>query len=116
MRGLGGRRRSRRHERPRDPNGCFRLAVSPVGHPRRRFALGAPEVGPRAQQLAIAGEIGYRRGKAEALRNLGVTHAAVGQVEKAILLLEQALEIGRAIKDPEVVGFATEWLKKLRSA
>ena len=55
-------------------------------------------IGFYEQHLAIAREIGDRRGEGNALGNLGTAYAALGQVERAIDLLEQALRIGREIK------------------
>ena len=71
-------------------------------------------IGFYEQHLAIAREIGDRRGEGNALGNLGVAYTALGQVEQAIGLLEQALQIGQEIKDPGMVQFATTNLEQLR--
>jgi len=43
------------------------------------------------------------RGEGSALCNLGLAYADLGQAEKAIGLLEQVLQIGQEIKDPNIV-------------
>jgi hypothetical protein len=45
--------------------------------------------------------------------NLGIAYAARGQAEKAIGLLEQALQIGQEIKDPYIVREASAALTRL---
>ena len=47
----------------------------------------------------IAREIGDRRGEGNALGNLGIAYADLGQVEKAIGYYEQRLVIAREIGD-----------------
>src|SRR5262249_40754725 len=54
-------------------------------------------IGFYEQRLAIAREIGDRRGEGATLGNLGLAHADLGQVEKAIGYYEQALAIAREI-------------------
>ena len=51
------------------------------------------------QALAIAREIGDRRGEGADLGNLGLAYSALGQVAKAIEYYEQALAIAREIGD-----------------
>ena len=51
------------------------------------------------QALAIAREIGDRRGEGTALGNLGLAYAALGDARKAIEYYEQALAIAREIGD-----------------
>ena len=51
------------------------------------------------QALAIAREIGDRRGEGADLGNLGNAYADLGQVERAIDSYEQALAIAREIGD-----------------
>ena len=48
------------------------------------------------------------------LGNLGRAYADLGENEKAIALLEQALDIGRAIMDPQIIRIATDQLARLR--
>ena len=52
-----------------------------------------------SSRLLIAREIGDRRGEGNALGNLGLAYADLGEVEKAIGYHEQALVISRAIGD-----------------
>jgi len=62
----------------------------------------------------ITHEIGDRRGERNALGHLGVAYYRLGQVEKAIGLLEQGLAIGQEIKDPQIVRVTTQHLERLR--
>jgi hypothetical protein len=62
----------------------------------------------------IAREIGDRRGEGNALGNLGIAYAGLGETTKATPLLEQALVIARAIKDPRIIQFASAELERLR--
>ncbi len=71
-------------------------------------------IGYYEQALVIAREIGDRRGEGNALGNLGIAYADLGQVERAIGLLEQAMRIGQEIKDPQIVGIVTAQLERLR--
>jgi hypothetical protein len=48
------------------------------------------------------------------LGTVGLAYARLGQVEKAIGLLEQSLRIGQEIKDPQIEGFASAHLNRLR--
>ena len=61
----------------------------------------------------MAREIGDRRGEGAALANLGLTYRNLGEVDKAQTLLQQALQIGRAIQDPQIVGIVTKALEQL---
>ncbi len=65
------------------------------------YRLGQVEraIGFYEQRLAIAREIGDRRGEGGALGNLGLAYAALGQAERAIGFYEQALGIDREIGD-----------------
>ena len=49
--------------------------------------------------MEIAREIGDQPGEGIALGNLGFSYASLGQVEKAVNLLEAVLAIGREIPD-----------------
>ena len=51
------------------------------------------------QALAIAREIGDRRGEEVNLGNLGLAYAALGETRRAIAFYEQALAIAREIGD-----------------
>ena len=55
-----------------------------------------------------------RRGEGAKLGSLGLAYAGLGQVEKALSLLEQARRIGEEINDPRIVAAATQAIKKLR--
>ncbi len=68
------------------------------------------------QRLAIAREIGDRRGEGIVLGNLGIAYAALGQTERAVSLLERALQIGQEIQDPRIVRFASARLEELRGS
>ena len=65
------------------------------------YRLGQVEraIGFYEQRLAIAREIGDRRGEGTALGNLGIAYADLGQVERAIGFYEQHLAIAREIGD-----------------
>ncbi|MCD4777934.1 MAG: tetratricopeptide repeat-containing protein, partial [Desulfobacterales bacterium] len=65
--------------------------------------------------LVIAKEIGDRRGEGNHLGNLGLAYSDLGQVEKAIEYYEQALLIGKEIKDPRIINFCEENLKSMKS-
>jgi len=67
-------------------------------------------IGYYERQLAIAREIEDRQGEGNALGNLGIAYAALGETEKANALLEQALQIGQAIKNIEIIRGATAGL------
>ena len=56
--------------------------------------------------LAIAREIGDRRGEGQALGNLGIAYADLGDARKAIEFYEQALAIAREIGDRRGEGNA----------
>jgi hypothetical protein len=71
-------------------------------------------IGFYEQHLAIAREIGNRRGEGETLGNLGSACAALGQLERAIGFLEQAVRIGQEIKDPNMVRIFSPQLERLR--
>ena len=62
------------------------------------------------QALAIAREIGDRRGEGADLGNLGTAYLTLGQVERAIEYYEQALVIAREIGDRRNEGI---WLGNL---
>ena len=64
--------------------------------------------------LVIAKEIGNRRGEGNHLGNHGNAYRNLGQVEKAIEYYEQALVIGKEIKDPRIIDFCEENLKSMR--
>ena len=72
------------------------------------------QIGYYEQRLVIAREIGDRQGEGIVLGNLGLAYAGLGQVEKAIGLLEQSLRIGEEIKDPEIVRVSQAQLDRLR--
>jgi tetratricopeptide (TPR) repeat protein len=71
-------------------------------------------IGFHKQALAIARETGNRRAEGADIAILGCVYADLGQVEKAIDLLEQALRIGQEIKDPWVTQFVSSNLERLR--
>ncbi len=48
--------------------------------------------------------------------NLGLACARLGEVGKAIALLEGALQIGQEIKDPRMVDFFSAKLEELRGS
>jgi len=48
------------------------------------------------------------------LGTVGLVCAALGQVERAIALLEQALKIGWEIKDPQIIRVTSAELERLR--
>ncbi len=73
-------------------------------------------IGYYEQALVIFREIGDRRGQGRALGNLGTAYAALGEVKKAIGLLEGALRIGQEIQDPRIVDKASAQLEKLRGS
>ena len=79
--------------------GTLGLAYAALGQAER--AIGFYE-----QQLAIAREIGDRRGEGTALGNLGNAYAALGQAERAIGFYEQQLVIVREIGDRRGEGNA----------
>ena len=56
------------------------------------------------QALAIAREIGDRRGEGAHLGNLGLAYAALGEVRRAIEYHEQALSVAREIGDRRMEG------------
>jgi tetratricopeptide (TPR) repeat protein len=64
--------------------------------------------------LVITREIGDRRGEGSTLGNLGTAYAHLGQVERAIGILEQALRIGQEITDPRIIQFTSDLLERLR--
>jgi hypothetical protein len=79
----------------------------------RRFAYQAArpdEVDP--ETLAIAREIGDRRGEGADLRNLGNAHRALGQVAPARDCLRGALAIFEEIKSPDAER-VRRWLAEL---
>ena len=49
------------------------------------------------------------------LGNLGNAYSALGQVEKAIRYYEDALTIGKEIKDPNVISFCEKTLESLKN-
>ena len=59
-----------------------------------------------SRQLVIAREIGDRRGEGNALGNLGLAYAALGETRRAIELYEQQLVIAREIGDRRGEGTA----------
>jgi hypothetical protein len=63
-----------------------------------------------------SGERGELRGEGAPLSNLGSAYVGPGQVEKAAAFLQQAVRIGREIKDPGIVQLATSALEKLPGA
>ena len=71
-------------------------------------------IGYYEQQLAIAREIGDRRGEGIGLGNLGDAYAASDQVQRAVGLLEHALRIGEEIQDPQIIQIASSHLDRLR--
>ncbi|MFN8466307.1 MAG: tetratricopeptide repeat protein [Caldilineaceae bacterium] len=75
------------------------LAYADLGEPRRAIDL-------YEQYLAIAREIGDRRGEGAALGNLGLAYAALGEPRRAIDLYEQDLVIAREIGDRRGEGIA----------
>ena len=65
-------------------------------------------IGYYEQALAIAREIGDRRGEGAGLGNLGLAYKNLGQVEKACVLWREALKIYEEIKSPDV-----KWVRGL---
>ena len=57
---------------------------------------------------------GDRRGEGANLGNLGNAYAGLGQAERAIGLLEQALQIGQEIKDPQIIRIVSRSLERWR--
>ena len=53
-------------------------------------------------------------GEVAQLASLLGEYAALGEVERAIGLLEQALRIGHEIKDPQIIRIVTAQLERLR--
>jgi|GEM_PF-1471886 len=64
----------------------------------------AAAIGSYEKALAIAREIGDRRGEGNALGNLGLVYADLAQIDKAIGCYEQALVIAREIGDRQGEG------------
>ena len=58
------------------------------------------------QDLAIAREIGYRRGEGQTLGNLGSAYGDLGETRKAIDYYEQRLAIARETGDRRGEGYA----------
>jgi tetratricopeptide (TPR) repeat protein len=63
----------------------------------------------------IAREIGDQRNEGTWLGNLGNAYGTLGQVDKAMQYHEQALIIGKEIKDPRIIDFCENNLKNLSS-
>ena len=80
--------------------GNLGLAYADLGHARE--AIGYYE-----QHLAIAREIGDRRGEGIACFNLALALESLQQREEAIASAEQALAIFEAIEAPTSNGFAS---------
>jgi tetratricopeptide (TPR) repeat protein len=66
-----------------------------------------------AQALATAREIGNRRREANALGNLGVVYAALGQAEKAIAHLQEAVAVANEIADEALAERMAERLTRI---
>jgi tetratricopeptide (TPR) repeat protein len=84
------------------------LAYAALGEPRRAIEY-------YQQALAIAREIGDRRGEGNRLGNLGRTYAALGEARQAIEYLEQALSIFEEIESP-YAELARSRLAELRNS
>ena len=63
----------------------------------------------------IAREIGDRRNEGNHLGNLGNAYSDLSQVEKAIEYYEQALVIGKEIKDPRIIDFCEKNLESIKN-
>ncbi len=63
----------------------------------------------------ISKEIGDRRNEGNWLGNLGNAYSDMGQVDKAIDYNEQALVIGKEIKDLKIINFCEKNLKSIKS-
>lgn len=59
-------------------------------------------------------QVGDRRQEEAFLGNLGVAYSFLGEGERAVALLEKALEIGRELQDERIIQVATNYLKQLR--
>ena len=70
-------------------------------------------IGYHEQNLDISREIGDRQGEANALGNLGVAHARLGNAEKATALIREARQIGQEINDPQIVQTSMDALASL---
>ena len=66
-----------------------------VGLCHHRLAEVTKAIDYYKQFLVIAREIGDGRGEGVDLGNLGRAYASLGEIDKAIALLEQSLEIGQ---------------------
>ena len=69
-----------------------------------------------AQGLAIAREIGDRRGEANALGNLGVVYAALGQTENAIRHLQEAVAVANEIADEALAERMRERMTRINGS
>ena len=88
----------------RQPGHRLRAQPGPGGASHRIPRAGAGHL-PRDRRPASAGN---------SLGNLGTAYAHLGQVERAIGILEQALRIGQEIKDPRIIQFTSDLLERLR--
>ncbi|MGP8337522.1 MAG: tetratricopeptide repeat protein, partial [Methanosarcinaceae archaeon] len=59
-------------------------------------------------------EIGDKRGDGNHIGNLGLAYHHLGKVEKAIEYYEQALMIGKEIKDPRIIAFCEDNLSRIK--
>jgi tetratricopeptide (TPR) repeat protein len=73
--------------------GTYVLAI-----PTRRFALGK-------EALSLSETIGYIKGKAEALRTLGLCHVRLSQNHESQACFEQAFELFDALNDTGGKGY-----------
>ena len=81
------------------PWATWALAYADLGDARRAIEF-------YEQALAIAREIGDRRGEGNALGNLGIAYADLGETRRAIEFYEQRLAIAREIGDRRGEGNA----------
>jgi tetratricopeptide (TPR) repeat protein len=89
-------------------------ALGSLGTAYRNSGRLETAIGYDERALVISREIGNRRGEGRILGNLSIVYAELGQVDKAVAVLEQALAIAREINDPQLVGFASHNLERLR--
>ncbi|WP_293271681.1 MULTISPECIES: CHAT domain-containing tetratricopeptide repeat protein [unclassified Microcoleus] len=74
------------------------------GHQQHKLSQFREALQSWEQALAIYREIGYRKGEASCLGNLGTVYYSLGQCDKAIEFHEQSLVISREIRDRDAVS------------
>jgi len=66
--------------------------------------------------LAIAKEIGDKRGEGNHLGRLELVYSNLGEQRKAIEFLKQSLCIGKEIEDPRIIRLCEQKLKRLEGS